>query len=173
MDDQGRGVRRTGLGMMLLFWLLVLAMGSWWFQGVLDERRNPNAGLVHMTEGDEPVALTRNASGHFVATGRINGEPVEFLLDTGATYIAVSSELAEQLDLEAGRTASFQTANGRVDGFITELDRVSLGGLTARQVRGSINPGMEGDRALLGMSFLNRFDIQISGDQMVLSRPEP
>lgn len=172
MGNQGKGVRRTGLGMLLLFWLLLLAMGSWWFHGVLEERRNPNAGLVHLTEGDEPVTLTRNASGHFVATGRINGEPVEFLLDTGATYIAVSGEMAEHLGLQAGRRATFHTANGRVEGHLTQLDRVSLGGLTAHQVGGSINPGMEGDTALLGMSFLNRFDIAIRGDQLVLSRPE-
>lgn len=172
MDDESRGVRRIGLGMMLLFWMLVIAGGSWWFHGMLEERRNPNAGLVHMVEGDDPVTLTRNASGHFVATGRINGEPVEFLLDTGATYIAVSNELAERLELQRGRSATFQTANGRVEGFITELDRVSLGGLTARAVRGSINPGMGGDTALMGMSFLNRFDIEIRGNEMVLSLPE-
>ncbi|QJQ94549.1 MULTISPECIES: TIGR02281 family clan AA aspartic protease [Halomonadaceae] len=167
MSDD-KSLRRAGLGMMLLFWMLTLAMGTWWFQGVLEERRNPNANLVHLTEGDEPVTLQRNMSGHFVATGRINGEPVEFLIDTGATYVSVSSELAEQLGLEPGRSASFHTANGMVEGFLTELDQVSLGGLTALDLRGSINPGMGGDTALLGMSFLNRFDIEIRGPEMVL-----
>ncbi|EPC02005.1 hypothetical protein L861_20345 [Litchfieldella anticariensis FP35 = DSM 16096] len=173
MDEDERAVRRTGLGMMLLFWLLVLAIGAWWFHGYLEQRRNPNAHLVHAVAGEGgDVVLQRNVSGHFVATGRINGEPVEFLLDTGATYLAVSADLAARLGLERGRPAFFHTANGRVQGYLTEIDQVSLGGLATHNVRGSINPGMSGDAALLGMSFLNRFDIEIRGNEMVLRAPQ-
>ncbi|MDR5893446.1 MULTISPECIES: TIGR02281 family clan AA aspartic protease [Halomonas] len=169
MSDDNRAVRRTGLGMMLLFWMLFIGAGTWWFHGYLEEQRNPNAHLVNAVTGDgEPLVLERNRGGHFVATGRINGEPVEFLLDTGATYVAVSSGLAERLGLEATGSAWFNTANGRVRGDLTTLDEVSLGGFSAREVRGSISPGMEGEVALLGMSFLNRFDIQIRDARMVL-----
>ncbi|GGX94662.1 aspartyl protease [Litchfieldella qijiaojingensis] len=172
MDEDAKGVRRIGLGMMLLFWLLILALGAWWFHGYLEQRRNPNAHLVHAITGEgEDVILKRNASGHFMATGRINGEPVEFLLDTGATYLAVPANLADRLGLERGRPAFFHTANGRVQGYLTEIDQVSLGGLSTHKVRGSINPGMGGDTALLGMSFLNRFDIEIRGSEMVLRSP--
>ncbi|WP_043529427.1 retropepsin-like aspartic protease family protein [Litchfieldella xinjiangensis] len=173
MSDEDKGIRRVGLGMMLLFWLLLLAMGSWWFHHYLERRHNPNANLVEQ-EGAEggSVTLERNASGHFVATGRINGEPVEFLLDTGATYLAIPADLAERLELAPGRPAMFQTANGRVQGYMTQVDRVSLGGLATHDVPASINPGMDGDMALLGMSFLGRFDIQIRGTEMVLRLPE-
>lgn len=91
-DD--RAARRFGLGMMLLFWALLIGSGSWWFHLYLEERRNPNAHLVQVSDGGEPVRLKRNAGGHFVATGRINGEPVEFMIDTGASYVALSEELA-------------------------------------------------------------------------------
>jgi len=168
MSDDHRAVRRTGLGMMLLFWMLFIGAGTWWFHGFLEEQRNPNAHLVNAVEGESSVVLERNRAGHFLATGRINGEPVEFLLDTGATYVAVSSGLAERLGLEATGSAWFNTANGRVRGELTTLDEVSLGGFAAREVRGSISPGMEGDVALLGMSFLNRFDIEIRDARMVL-----
>lgn len=169
MSDDNRAVRCTGLGMMLLFWMLFIGAGTWWFHGYLEEQRNPNAHLVNAVTSDgEPLVLERNRGGHFVATGRINGEPVEFLLDTGATYVAVSSGLAERLGLEATGSAWFNTANGRVRGDLTTLDEVSLGGFSAREVRGSISPGMEGEVALLGMSFLNRFDIQIRDARMVL-----
>ncbi|MBE0488348.1 MAG: TIGR02281 family clan AA aspartic protease [Halomonas sp.] len=163
-----RAVRRTGLGMMLLFWMLFIGAGTWWFHGYLENQRNPNAHLVNAVEGESSVVLERNRAGHFLATGRINGEPVEFLLDTGATYVAVSSGLADRLGLEATGSAWFNTANGRVRGDLTTLDEVSLGGFAAREVRGSISPGMEGDVALLGMSFLNRFDIEIRDARMVL-----
>lgn len=170
MNDDDKSLRRTGLGMMLLFWLIVLGMGAWWFNGFFDERRNPNANLAQtLGEGSGPVTLRRNVSGHFVAPGAINGEPVQFLLDTGATYIAIPGELAERLGLERGASAYFSTANGPAQGYLTTLERVSLGGLTAYNVRGSINPSMRGSTALLGMSFLSRFDIQMGDGELVLS----
>ncbi|MFO8044709.1 MAG: retropepsin-like aspartic protease [Halomonas sp.] len=168
MSDDNKAVRRTGLGMMLLFWMLFIGTGTWWFHGYLENQRNPNAHLVNAGNGVSSVELERNRAGHFMATGHINGEPVEFLLDTGATYVAVSASLADQLSLEPTGSAWFNTANGRVRGDLTTLDEVSLGGFAAREVRGSISPGMEGNVALLGMSFLNRFDIEIRDARMVL-----
>ncbi|MGC3871865.1 retropepsin-like aspartic protease family protein [Halomonas sp. GXIMD04776] len=170
MNDEDKALRRLGLGMMLLFWLIVMGLGVWWFQGHLDERRNPNADLAQFAGGKAgPITLERNASGHFVATGSIDGQPVEFLLDTGASLVSVPTALAEQLGLRRGAVAEFNTANGRVRGHLTTIDEITLGGLSAQDVRGSINPGLVGDTALLGMSFLKRFDIEIRGAKMVLS----
>lgn len=167
-DNEEKALRRTGLGMMLLFWLIALGLVGWWFHGMLEARRSPNANLA-ISHSGEPVILERSISGHFVAPGTINGQPVEFLLDTGATYLAVPGELAERLGLERGASAYFSTANGLARGYLTTIDQVGLGGLMAHEVRGSINPTLHGDTALLGMSFLSRFDIAISGDEMVLT----
>ncbi|PMR75896.1 retropepsin-like aspartic protease family protein [Billgrantia endophytica] len=169
MGHNDGSVRGAGFGMMLLFWVLLIGVGTWWFQGFIENQRNPNTHLVNAVTGDgEPIVLERSRSGHFMATGRINGEPVEFLLDTGATYVAVPASLADQLGLERAGSAWFNTANGRVRGDLTTLDEVSLGGFSATEVRGSISPGLEGEVALLGMSFLNRFDIEIRDARMVL-----
>ncbi|MDZ7851416.1 MAG: TIGR02281 family clan AA aspartic protease [Halomonas sp.] len=171
--SEERATRRAGLGMMLLFWVLFLGGGAWWFHGYLEAQRNPNAHLADVVLGEgEPVVLERNRAGHFVVTGRINDQPVEFLVDTGATYVAVPAEMAQRLGLESTGTAWFNTANGRVRGELTRLDEVSLGGFSAREVRGSISPGLGGETALLGMSFLGRFDIEIRDSRMVLHPPQ-
>lgn len=169
-DDRG-GVRLSGLGMMLAFWVLFIGLGTWWFQGRLEQRMNPNAHLVSAVEGDT-LTLQRNAAGHFVATGRINGQAVPMLLDTGATYVAVPAELARRLGLEPHGESWFSTANGRVRGELTTLDEIRLGGLSAHQVRGSIGPGLTDGVVLLGMSFLGRFDIRIRGERLELSLPD-
>ena len=164
----GRG---PGLIMMLLFWVLLMGFGTWWANAWIEGRFNPNAGLVAVAPG-ETLRLQRGADGHFVAPGRINDEPVTFLVDTGATIVAIPEALAARLDLPAQGQAWFHTANGRVRGHLTLLDSVSIGGLTAHQVRGSFGPGLEGDMVLLGMSYLRHFDITMRGDTLELKAPE-
>ncbi|WFF42206.1 TIGR02281 family clan AA aspartic protease [Salinicola endophyticus] len=173
MADTQRTTRRLGLGMMLLCWVVMLALAVWWFRGVESRRANPNLELSRHAAPGAPVTLARNAAGHFVAPGEIDGQPVTFLLDTGATYVSLSRGLAERLGLQPGPAATFTTANGRVEGRLTTLDSVRLGGLSARRVAGSIHAGIGDDMVLLGMSFLGRFDIQIRADHLTLSPRKP
>jgi aspartyl protease family protein len=163
--------QRGGIVPMLLFWILLMAVGTWWIHGGLEDMMRPNANIVHTLPAGEPVTLQRNRAGHYEAPGRINGQPVTFLLDTGATYVAVPATLASELGLEPGRSAWFNTANGRVEGALTQLEEVSLGGLRVQNVQGSISPGMESDTVLLGMSFLNLLSIEMQAGEMVLSLP--
>ncbi|MFG6665907.1 TIGR02281 family clan AA aspartic protease [Halomonas sp. HNIBRBA4712] len=165
--------QRGGIVMMLLFWVVLLGAGTWLIDGGFKNLTTPNAHVLNAAPDGAPVRLKRNRAGHFEAPGRINGEPVTFLLDTGATYVAVPSELADRLSLSPGRSAWFNTANGRVEGNLTELDEVALGSLRASNVQGSISPGMERDTVLLGMSFLNLLSIEIADGEMLLSLPRP
>ena len=80
-----------------------------------------------------------------------------------------ASALAERLQLPRGRDARFTTANGVSHGALTTLDTVSLAGLSQREVRGAIVPGMHDEVVLLGMSFLGEFDINMRGQQMTLT----
>ncbi|SEP57658.1 aspartyl protease family protein [Ectothiorhodospira magna] len=165
--------RRAGWIMLALFWMLALATGTWFYQGVLERRDHPNRHLLDdAAEPGASVVLQRNRAGHYMAAGRINGEPVDFLVDTGATHVAISASLAARLGLEATGQAWFETANGRVRGELTVLDEVRLGHLGIGSVRAVILPEIGGDRALLGMSFLNHFDIRVRDGQMVLMVPE-
>lgn len=121
----------------------------------------------YSADGRAMVTLQRDRSGHYIAEGEINGKAMVFLLDTGATDVAVSEKSARALGLEFGPRITVMTAAGPVPAWRTRLDRVSLGPLALNNVRATITSGL-GREALLGMSFLQYFNLRQEGDQLVL-----
>lgn len=116
------------------------------------------------------IVLQRRDFGNYIADGKINAKPVEFLVDTGATTIAISGELAQRLGLSYGSAKSIETANGRTTGFETTLQSVQLGALKLNQVRAIIMPNMAmGRRVLLGMNFLQFFEL-VQRDGLLIIR---
>jgi len=158
--------------MMILSWVLLLVLMSFLFSDILERQHNPNEQPVSLQDdqGNSQVVLKRNRAGHYVASGRINGHPVLFLLDTGATDVAISDELAQRLGLPRGRQMLSQTANGTVVSWQTRLAEVGLGDITLRDVSASILPGMTGHDVLLGMSFLKRLEWTQRGNQLTLKK---
>lgn len=155
--------------MIFAAWIGAAVLLSWWFSQELERRENPNQVVESArVGGNVEVRLTRNRMGHYVATGRINQKNVQFFLDTGATHVAVSDTLAEDLNLERGPPSQTRTANGTIVTYRTVLDNVELGGIELRDVTASINPRMAGDDVLLGMSFLKHLEIIQRGDQLLL-----
>jgi len=109
-----------------------------------------------------------------VASGSINNTPVVFLLDTGASDVSVPEKLAQAIGLKRGRPMIYQTANGTITVYATRLDKVDLGGIVLGQVRASINPNMQGNKVLLGMSFLKHLEFTQRGDTLILKQyPSP
>lgn len=147
--------------MLFAAWIAGLAILVMLFQRVVDHRENPNRDIeVSLGAGGRAqVVLAGSRAGHYVANGRINGEAVVFLVDTGATDVALPLSLARKLGLRLGPPRISRTANGDVETWTTLLDRVDLGGLAARRVRASVLPNMAGDQILLGMSYLKRFEL--------------
>jgi aspartyl protease family protein len=170
MHDASNPQRRLGLVMIVAMWIVVLSLLVWFFQSLTGYWSNPNRELALSVgaEGARELALRRNRWGHYIASGTINGEPVVFMLDTGASDVSVPAGLAERLGLQRGRAMRYQTANGPVRAYVTTLDEVDLGGIRRRRVRASINPGMRGEEVLLGMSFLKHLEFTQRGDILTL-----
>ena len=160
--------------MLVGAWVLLLALLTLFFGGVLEKRNNPNpspSGQI-LEQGVREVQLQRNAQGHYVAGGFINGRPVTFLVDTGATQVAVSEKLAQRLGLKKQGGAFTQTANGVVAVWQTVLDRVRLGVIEQRGIRAVILPGLEPwDQVLLGMSFLKNLELVQRDGSLLLRQP--
>jgi aspartyl protease family protein len=168
--DDSQEIRRMGLGMQVLAWMTFLGLGVFYFSDVLEKQYNPNQSLEtrHTTEGLAEVVLQRNRQGHYVTSGEINGLPVTFILDTGATGVAVPSAVAQRLGLQPGRAFSTQTANGLSVSYAVNLERVSVGGIMLQEVPASITPGLMTKEVLLGMSFLKHIEFTQRGDQLIL-----
>ncbi len=175
MNRSGETERQLGKGMIYAAWILALGLLTWLFSGFLDYQRNPNRHVEASADdrGNIKVTLQRNRAGHYLAGGQINGQPVVFLLDTGATDVAVPETLANRLGLERKYRSVSRTANGNVTIWSTRLDSVNLGGILRRNVRASILPNMAGNEVLLGMSFLKHLELVQRGDALTLRDPRP
>jgi aspartyl protease family protein len=168
--DPAQPPYRLGRGMMLFAWAAGLGLLSLLFSGILEQQRNPNTRLDTMlaADGSREIQLQRNHYGHYLASGSINGQPVEFLLDTGASDVSIPEAVARRLGLERGNPRLYKTANGTITAYATRLDRLALGGIELRQVRASINPQMGDETILLGMSVLRQLEFTQRGDTLII-----
>jgi aspartyl protease family protein len=119
----------------------------------------------------ERVVLAADPRGHFFVEGTVNGGRVRFILDTGATVVALPGAEADRLgiDYRKGRPGRIDTANGAALAWAVQLDTVKVGDIALRNVEAVvIESGLE--IALLGMTFLNRVEMQRDGTTMTLIR---
>jgi len=120
--------------------------------------------------GAQSVTLAAGAGGHFTAEGMVNGGAVRFIVDTGATTIALPASVATRLgiDYRKGPHSVSQTANGQTQVYIVKLNSVRVGGIELQNVDAAVfEQGL--NVALLGMSFLNRVDMRQEGGRMTMT----
>jgi aspartyl protease family protein len=158
-----------GKGMLIVAWIIGLGLLTLLFDDQLAKQFNPNAQPISSSnQGVQEVRLKQNRAGHYVSSGAINGQPVVFLLDTGATHVSVPMHLAEQLNLQKGRASWVQTANGRVQVAQTYIQRLSIGDIQLDNVRANLNPGFKSNEILLGMSALKQLEFTQKGEWLIL-----
>ena len=119
--------------------------------------------------GGDRIALTADGRGHFIAQGSINNRPVQFMVDTGASVVAIGQGEADRLGLnyKSGRQVMMNTANGAAPGWLFKINTLRVGDVVAYEVDTVVTPAAM-PAILLGNSFLNRFNMRRDGDQMML-----
>lgn len=152
-----------------IFWVLFMAAIAFFFNDWNEKKHNPNQSINQTSSGE--LALKRNAYGHYVTSGLINGEDVVLMLDTGASSVVIPQELADRLNLHKGNRGQAYTANGPVTTYSTMLKRLEIGNIVLTNVPASINMGDQESDILLGMSVLGQLDFRQSDGYLYL-KPE-
>lgn len=165
---------RSSLGTMMkqaaawvfIFLGVIAVVGLW---GDIRQTVQPRQ---FVSSEDGQITVPRSGDGHYYLTLQVNGQPVQFVIDTGATSVVLSQADAEAVGLDLADLQFYgraQTANGEVRTAPVTLDEVTLGPVTDRNLRAFVNEG-ELFGSLLGMSYLQHWKIEIAGNEMVLTR---
>ena len=122
------------------------------------------------SQGGRQIVLSASSGGHFTTLGSINGRATQFLVDTGATAIAIGQQDAEAMDIKFrnGRRVITQTANGQAVAYLVSLSTVRIGDVEVRNVEAIVIPGQM-SHVLLGNSFLSRFQMRRDNDILTLT----
>ena len=155
---------RFGHVYLLLFWAVV--MGVVWF--AMERFMEPKKAVV-TAQGE--LVIPRHRDGHFYVEGTVNGKPLRFMVDTGATGVVVTKAFAQGAGLPRGEPTTFNTANGPLTGRTVRGLAVTAGPLSVSPT--SVGVGLLGgkpDLGLLGQSFLSKFQVSMTREQMVLRR---
>lgn len=149
---------------IVVFWLVI--MGGLYLAMDHYLKRKP---VVVSAAGE--LIIPRAPDGHFYAMGTVNGWPVTFVVDTGATLVTVSEQFAREAGLSTGVSTVFKTANGDMPGRIVAGVPVAIGPLDVSGVRVAVGfVGYEVGDALLGQSFLAKFELVVKNNQMTLRK---
>lgn len=165
-DPENKGLSLT---FFVLMWVVLFALAAVFFDNLISERHNPNSAPISRQNGEQlEVVLQRNSQGHFVTTGMANNSELVFLVDTGATDVVLGEASARRAGLKRGAGGFASTANGVITVYDTTIATLRVGDITLHSVAASINPHMDDEHALLGMSFLSQLEMLQKGDTLTL-----
>ncbi|GGH19379.1 aspartyl protease family protein [Cribrihabitans marinus] len=157
---------------MVAAWVFIF-MGVIAVVGLWEDIRGTVSPGTRMTVTDSRVEVPRAPDGHYYLQLLVNGEPVDFMVDTGASQMVLTQRDAERAGIDPDNLNYFgraMTANGEVRTAPAQLDSVTLGQFTDSDITAWVNEG-DMDQSLLGMEYLQRWSsIQITGGALVLAR---
>ena len=171
---------------LMIFCAVLVALGS--FMAQMADRWTPapaaaNAappkvqtatGQTVAQPGARTLSIPRDARGHFQTNGRIDGQRVDFMVDTGASVVALNEKSAARFGLRPSRSeynATVSTANGTIKAARTRIAMIELGGLIVRDVDAMVLPDEALSENLLGLSFLSKLKrFEYANGQMVLEQ---
>ena len=140
-------------------------------EGELGDLPQPTQYLPNQVEErSKELVIRTDEQGRYMAEGRVNGVPAQFLVDTGANWLVLGKEVAKRAAVEKGKPVEVKTANGLAAGYWTEIRTLTLGALHWSNVEAIVLPELESPSALLGMNLLKTVDMDMSGERLLLKQ---
>jgi len=161
-----------GVVVLISTWIIIILASYLAFEYFLENKNNPNKNIsAQYDENSKPkVILHMNRSNHYVFNGKINDHNVTFIVDTGASDVVIPEDIANTLGLKKGRARSANTANGIITVYLTRLDSIKIGAITLNNISASINPHMDSEKILLGMSALKHLSMLQRNQLLILTQ---
>jgi aspartyl protease family protein len=156
-------MRMNGHLVAAIVWVVIVMAGYLLF----DHLSAPEPVVRTSDSGRHEIIVPVARDGHYYLEGAVNGQPVTFLVDTGASYVSVSADVARRANLPKGATGLFTTANGSVEGRIARAQSVRADIFEISGINVAVMPG-RGEFGLLGQNFLRYFSVSQSGGKLVL-----
>jgi aspartyl protease family protein len=150
-----------------IVWIAIVIAGYF----VIDHFSAPEPVVRSTRSGGYQITVPVARDGHYYLEGAINGQPVTFLVDTGASYVSVGSDVARLANLPEGVTGVFSTANGSVEGRVVKRQSVRADIFQISGISVAVMPGRS-PHGLLGQNFLRHFSISQSDGKLVLRMRE-
>ena len=157
----------ASIGKMMLLWAGLLLLAFWAWDSWFAQRANPNRAAA---VNDGELRLQANARNMYLVPGSINGVEVMFLLDTGATLVSVPAGVARRAGLVKGQQMMVSTANGVVPVWRTRINNLGVSDFQLKNIDATINPHVDDNVLLLGMSALRFFSISQQQGELILRR---
>jgi aspartyl protease family protein len=170
---------------LMIFCAVLVALGSfmaqmadkWTPAPASAKAAAPKAQVAAATvaqAGGRTLSIPRDTRGHFQTDGRIDGQRIEFMVDTGASVVALNEKSAARFGLRPSRgdyRATVNTANGTIKAAPTRIAMIDLGGLIVRDVDAMVLPDEALSENLLGLSFLSKLKrFEYANGKMVLEQ---
>jgi aspartyl protease family protein len=146
-----------------IVWISIVIGGYF----VIDHMSAPEPVVRSTESGRYQIVVPVARDGHYYLEGAVNGQPVTFLVDTGASYVSVSADIARLANLPEGVTGFFNTANGSVEGRIVKAQNVRADIFQISGISVAVMPGRS-EFGLLGQNFLRYFSVSQSDGKLVL-----
>jgi aspartyl protease family protein len=163
-DDQ---FARTGRIMYFLVWIIIFVGFFLFFQF---QGKQESTEII--SNGQE-LTVSADRNGNYVVKGSLNEYPIEFMIDTGASLVAIPKQIADNLHLSGRYPLYLTTANGVVEGLGTRVEQLTIGSFTIHDVKAVIIPANEDGLVLLGMNVLSKFQITQQNHQVTLKPQSP
>jgi len=153
--------------MFLITWLIVFALMVFLFNRWETKKE---AGIVHSSLSHQQLTIAGDKRGHYQFKGKVNGREVTFIIDTGASAVAIPAQLALSMGLTKYYPVALKTANGEVTGHLTRLKSLEMGPIKLKNVGAVIMPGDGSDKVLIGMNVLSELEMSQANNQLTIKQ---